>query len=466
MVQGINKGKVVGFVLAFSLLLISYALLLINTRKVTEQAVLVEHTNKVINTLEQLASEYRTMELNFRVFMASRSDRPLENYFIALKGADSLYAVVKKATSDNHLQQSRLDILKTAFDKKVASIKASMDTAGPVAPVILVQDFFKSVGYTTTSIAPIINQIKQIEYAEGALLANRAADLNGFNNSILTINIVSLVIALILAIYSIITYIQENDSRQRADENSEQYKKELESRINELASANKEIIELRNTEKFASTGRIARTIAHEVRNPLTNINLAAEQLKESIVATDENKMLLDMVKRNGIRINQLISDLLNATKFSELKFEKQSLNLIIDHALEFADDRIRLKNIKIEKHYANDICDINVDEEKIKIAFLNIIVNALEAMQHENGVLKITTENYGKKCRVIFEDNGSGMNEETIAKLFEPFFTCKEKGNGLGLTNTQNIILNHKGKIEVESQPGKGTSFTVILEIS
>lgn len=466
MALGMDKGKVIGFVSAFFLLLLSYLLLYVNTNKMTDQSMSVSHTNEVITNLEFLSSEYKAMEQNFSVFMGSRNYQVKENYYISEKRTDSIYTLIRKLTAGNAAQQLKLDTVKNEIDKKTAYIKQMMDSASAVAPDISVKEFWKNIKFTSNTTPPIIKYIKQMEYYESAVLAQRTQKLEGFNSSILTINLVSLIIALILAIYSIYTYIKENQARQTADEKAEQYKIELETRIKELAHANVEIKELRNTEKFASTGRIARTIAHEIRNPLTNINLAIEQLKESNPATEENNMLLEMVKRNSLRINQLISDLLNATKFSELNFKKTSLNLIIDRALELANDRISLKHIKIEKHYANDICDILVDEEKIQIAFLNIIVNAIEAMEPEKGFLKITTENIHEKCRIIFEDNGIGMNEETLSKLFEPFFTNKEKGTGLGLANTQNIILNHKGKIEVESAEGKGSIFKVTLDLS
>ncbi|MEO5942573.1 MAG: ATP-binding protein [Ferruginibacter sp.] len=467
---GINKAKVLGLVSAFVLLLFSYILLFLNTNKLSNQALWMDHTNKVITNLEFLASEYKSVELNFRGYMGNRTPEMMINYQVSRKHTDSLYTLVKDLTDQNEYhsptQQLRLDTIRQEINNKFSNMKIMLDTSGPLSPDITLKDFLQNVGGSTNaSSAAIIKHIKQMENYEGYILQQRADTLSGFNNSILTINIVTLLIALILAAYSIYTYVKENKARQSADMQSEKYRIELENRVKELALANKEIKELRNSEKFASTGRIARTIAHEVRNPLTNINLAAEQLKESNTVTDENTMLLDMVKRNSLRINQLISDLLNATKFSELKFEKTSLNDLLDQALELAEDRISLEHIKVERNYANDICDIEVDEEKIKIAFLNIIVNALEAMEPGKGILKITTDHMGKQCKVIFEDNGKGMNEEEMSKLFEPFFTSKDKGNGLGLTNTQNVILNHKGKIEVESIEGKGTVFTVVLNI-
>jgi signal transduction histidine kinase len=177
-------------------------------------------------------------------------------------------------------------------------------------------------------------------------------------------------------------------------------------------------------------------------------------------------MLLDMINRNAIRINQLVSDLLNATKAIELKIKTVSLNKILDESLEMAADRIDLGNIKVEKKYDVDVCAVAADEEKIKVAFLNIILNAIEAMEKNKGVLKLRTKKTGDKCIVEVEDNGSGMDEDTQQKLFEPYFTNKPRGNGLGLTNCQNIILTHRGKIMIQSKPGKGSVFTIILKVN
>jgi signal transduction histidine kinase len=156
----------------------------------------------------------------------------------------------------------------------------------------------------------------------------------------------------------------------------------------------------------------------------------------------------------------LISDLLDSTRISELKYIESSINDVLDSSLEFASDRIELKQIKVIKDYDKDICPILVDQEKIKIAFLNIIVNAIEAME-DRGTLRISTETRNNRCITKISDNGRGLTKEDVARLFEPYFTTKEKGTGLGLTNTQNIILAHNGSISVESELGKGTTFTI-----
>lgn len=463
---GITNAKIVGFISTFFLLLLSYVLLFFNTQKLAEQSVTVEHTNKVINNLEYLVSQIKEIEYNYHGFVATKLDIFEGNYLMSVKRTDSLFRLIKGLTKDTDLQQRRLDTIRTILDQKVATMSNGIALLNNSNNIKQAQGSLYKLEYLNNNRTEIRRQIRIMQHMEEAFLEMRTEILNKSSGTIKWINLASLALAFLLAITSYITYRRENIAGMQANKKSELYKKQLEDKLNDLAEANKEIRQLRNIEKFASTGRIARTIAHEVRNPLTNINLASEQLKESVPETEETQMLLDMVKRNSLRINHLISNLLNATKFSELIYEATSINDLIDSALELADDRINLKHVDIKKSYASNICDITVDEEKMKVAFLNIIVNAIEAMKNEQGVLKITTKTEGSKCKVIFEDNGIGMSEETLSKLFEPFFTNKEGGNGLGLTNTQNIILNHKGKIEVESVEGKGTTFILLLDMS
>jgi signal transduction histidine kinase len=233
-----------------------------------------------------------------------------------------------------------------------------------------------------------------------------------------------------------------------------------------LQEANLELQELRSLEKFTATGRVARTIAHEIRNPLTNIALASEQIKADTNRDEETVMLLDMINRNANRINQMISELLTSTKFALLEYSKINIETLLDDTIELARDRIELKRIKLEKNYSNPGCKVLADIEKMKIAFLNIVVNAIEAMEKDKGVLTIYCREENDKCIIDIKDNGIGMDEETQQKLFDPYFTKKTGGNGLGLTNTQNIILNHRGSIYVKSRLDEGSVFTIILNIA
>ncbi|MCE7054526.1 ATP-binding protein [Algoriphagus sp. AGSA1] len=222
-----------------------------------------------------------------------------------------------------------------------------------------------------------------------------------------------------------------------------------------------------NLKKFSSTGRIARLLAHEVKNPLTTILLSADQLNmelpESVIA--ESGDLIDVIRRNCDRINHLVTQLLDSTRFTELDSKSHSINTLLDDALEHAKDRIELKGISVQKQFQTDICDIKVDGEKVKIALINLIVNAIEAMPEKSGKLLLRTSVKGNQCRIEIKDNGEGIPKENLERLFEPFFTSKPTGSGLGLTNTQNIILSHGGSIRVKSEVGKGTTFLIIFNL-
>jgi len=301
--------------------------------------------------------------------------------------------------------------------------------------------------------------------SEENLMTERKSNLTGSFKTAQIIIFISLLTSIVAILYSLFTYNKESAARDESNKRNIQYQKDLEAKIEELKRLDAELRELKSMEKFTATGRVARTIAHEVRNPLTNISLAAEQLQDMAIQNSESSVLLDMISRNGIRINQLITDLLTATKAIELNIRKVNINTILDETLEMAADRLDLSQVKVQKQYANDICDVAVDEEKIKIALLNIIVNAIEAMEKHKGVLTLRTKNAGDQCIIEIEDNGGGMDEDTLQKLFEPYFTSKPKGNGLGLTNCQNIIMSHRGKIAVHSKAGKGSLFKVALRI-
>lgn len=231
--------------------------------------------------------------------------------------------------------------------------------------------------------------------------------------------------------------------------------------IHDITKRKKAETELRNMEKLAVSGRIARTIAHEVRNPLTNVNLSVEQLRNELGEKGEEfQMYFDIITRNCERINQLITELLNSAKPATLQNAATSINDIVKETIALAKDRIDLKQIKlIEKLDSGS--RVLADKEKLKTAFLNIVINAVEAMEEGKGVLEITTNDRYDTCEVCIKDNGAGIKKDDLNKLFDPFYSGKPKGMGLGLTTAQNIIITHKGSIEVTSEPGMGTQFVI-----
>jgi len=219
-------------------------------------------------------------------------------------------------------------------------------------------------------------------------------------------------------------------------------------------------------ERLSMTGKIARTIAHEVRNPLTNLNLALDQLKDEMPSDNPSvKIYSDIIERNANRIEQLIGEMLSSSKPRDLNLELVSVSDVLDETLLLTIDRLNLNRMKLEKNYASDLPRILVDKEKIKIALLNIIINATEAMESEKGVLKISTEMRDGFLLVCIADNGKGIPSEEIEKLFDPFYTGKQGGMGLGLTSTKNILDSHTASVEVTSVPKQGTTFLIYFKM-
>lgn len=453
----------VGFFAALFLLFLSYILTYISTQKVATQYYWINHTDEVTHALDNINGFITEAESNFRGYLLTNDKTVLNFYDKSIQKTDSAFDKLRLLTRNNKGQQKSLDTLHVLIDRKFLWIEDVLSQFSRLhktpAPVIDENEINNNIS------AEILDEVKRMKMSENASWLERSKRVSEYSGLIKILNIVSIIIAVLLTFYSLIVYNKENKEKRKASKKADQYRIQLQRRVNELADLNTELIELRSLEKYAVTGRIARVIAHEVRNPLTNINLASEQLHSEIDNNESTEMLFNMISRNSERINQLVSDLLNTTRVNELSFSKESINDVLDASLQLAKDRIELKQIQVVKYYDTDICPISVDVEKVKIAFLNIIVNAIEAMEND-GVLEISTSKKDNRCIVKISDNGKGMSKEEVSRLFEPYFTTKEKGNGLGLANTQNIILGHKGSISAESELSKGTSFTVTFIIA
>lgn len=228
--------------------------------------------------------------------------------------------------------------------------------------------------------------------------------------------------------------------------------------ITELKKAEKATLQ---AEKLAAAGRLVQTLAHEVRNPLNNINLSLEQLQHEINEGNDSGIFMEIIQRNSKRISDIITELLNSSRPAEMSMQHKPLQVIVDESIAAALDRITLQKIRLNIDYSSEPAYVKADSEKLKIAFLNIIINAVEAMEEDKGELNISIESDRESHIVKIRDNGSGIAEENLSKLFEPYFTSKRNGLGLGLAATLNILQSHKGRIEVTSEMNKGSQFTI-----
>lgn len=445
-----------GYGAAFLMLLVAFSYSVFTTNQLLLHIRWVSSTNKILHNLEALQLVLKDLDASFETKIPTDTNNYNDYYEQSFSSVDSLSNLVRHDVGGDYIPSTRL--------KEINALIAEIH-----------EDVFTTTGSSRRGelatkdrgiIQVVESKVADMQVAEKSLLNLRSQRLNNSSGSMAGINIAIVVIALLLVGYSWAVFNNENTAKKIANNKMVEYSKKLEQKINELTEANAELSQLRSLQRFTATGRIARMIAHEVRNPLTNINLSCDQLKDIAEGDEPAEMLLATIMRNSNRINQLVSELLNATKTQELKFRRESINKILDETLEVARDRIQLEHIRVQKFYDAHMCDVDVDVDKVKIALLNVVLNAVEAMDSGEGVLTLTTENRNGKCVITISDNGHGMDKDALEKIFEPYYTGKSKGNGLGLTNTQNIILTHRGTIDVESELGKGTTVVITLDFS
>ncbi|HVY75036.1 MAG TPA: CHASE3 domain-containing protein [Puia sp.] len=452
-----------GYFIAFILLLFAYFLSLSSLIELREQNQWVDHSRQVISKLDMLVADLGESEIGWRNFALTGDDRYFESYVSNRQHTDTVCQELAQLVRDNPVETEKTELLRKLIAHKydIHNAEMAFARARPFQP----DEAFRKHMIENRHLMDSIQVVTQSINAREADLLNQRIRKVGFSQQVVFWIIVTAgICSVLLIIYSLITFNIESRAKKQATKQAEDYHDQLEKRIRELDAANRELIELRGQERFTATGQIARVIAHEVRNPLTNIDLSASHLENPSLNQEDKTTFLEIISRSSKRINQLISELLTATKFSELEYGNIEVNDLVREALHDAGDRLQLNHVRIDKKCTSEHILLKVDRERMKIALLNIIVNAIEAMPAENGILTVETAWVNGKCRISIRDNGKGMDAETRSKIFDPYFTAKSKGNGLGLTNTQNIILNHKGKIEVSSEPGRGSEFAITLE--
>lgn len=236
---------------------------------------------------------------------------------------------------------------------------------------------------------------------------------------------------------------------------------------------------LRQSAALAAVGEAAAQLAHEIKNPLGSIRLGIEMLREHAVNDDAVKTIT-LVERGIHHLNKLVVDVTQFSRQRQLDRSEVDLNEIIDSSIDLVADRVQQKTTPIEKDYAQTAITGYWDGEQLREVFVNLLGNAIDAGDARSpvristellysGAAPKTIESVGSsakpRARIIIEDRGSGMDAKTQARLFEPFFTTKRRGTGLGLSIVRQIVELHGGAIEVESEPGKGTTFRIDLPI-
>ena len=225
---------------------------------------------------------------------------------------------------------------------------------------------------------------------------------------------------------------------------------------------------MRRQESLAAVGQATAQVAHEIRNPLGSIRLGVAMLRDN-VKDEEGLNTIELVERGIRHLNKLVVDVSHFSRRKALELSEVDLHELIDHSLDLAADKINEKATDIEKDYAAQSPTGNWDFDQLSQVFVNLIANAIDASPR-SASLKISTSTINptpakRFARVSIADQGSGMEQTTRERIFEPFFSTKKRGTGLGLAIVKQIVEQHDGEISVESKPGQGTRFIIDLPL-
>ena len=263
---------------------------------------------------------------------------------------------------------------------------------------------------------------------------------------------------------------EKNEELDAQNEELKATEEELRASNEELQAAHNKLLEtqeqLIRSEKLAAIGQLASGVGHELRNPLGAIKNAGFYIRRRVTNTDLPKTeprvmeFLGIIEEEVNSANKVITDLLGFSRVAKPTVTPANIAGIIEDALRYTPIP---ENIELIKDINNALPMVMVDGDQIKQVFLNIALNALQAMGEESGRLEIRAADKGKFVEVELIDTGGGIPDDIKNKIFDPLFTTKAKGVGLGLSVCKTIIERHQGDIEVKSQPGKGTTFTISL---
>ncbi|TYO99486.1 signal transduction histidine kinase [Geothermobacter ehrlichii] len=245
---------------------------------------------------------------------------------------------------------------------------------------------------------------------------------------------------------------------QRAAERLEESYERLRQQADQLLAAEEQ---LRRADRLSALGELSAGLAHEVRNPLGSIRGTAEILRDAIPADSPHREFADILVHEVDRLNRVVQDFLDFARPGRGGEDAVDLNRVVDEVLTLSGRMLEKEGIDL-CFQAGDIPPCSGRAEQLKQALLNLVINAMQAMP-QGGSLRIVTAAADGGTVITLSDTGIGIAPEKLEKIFDPFYTSRAEGTGLGLAITARIIRGHRGRIEVDSEPGRGTTFRIYL---
>lgn len=226
---------------------------------------------------------------------------------------------------------------------------------------------------------------------------------------------------------------------------------------------------LRRAESLASLTTLAAGVAHEIKNPLGSIGIHTQLIAKLVSELDEAQRsaiggYLEVIDEEIERLNKIVVDFLFAVRPMDIQLESGSINELLRDLLNFVRFELEQADIDLVTDLDEDMPFLNIDGKYLKQAIMNLIKNAIAAMPR-GGMLRVATQRRGDQAVLRVSDNGVGMSDEVLAKIFEPYFTTRDFGSGIGLTLVYKVVKEHMGDISVISKEGHGTTFTITLPV-
>ncbi|PNU19647.1 sensor histidine kinase [Geothermobacter hydrogeniphilus] len=237
------------------------------------------------------------------------------------------------------------------------------------------------------------------------------------------------------------------------------------SRLREQADQLLEVEEqLRRADRLSALGELSAGLAHEIRNPLGSIRGTAEILRDGIPADSPHQEFAAILIKEVDRLNQVVQDFLDFARPGKIEAGRVDLNQMVDEVLALSGRMLQKSRTELQVDKASIPC-CRGNAEQLKQALLNLVLNAMQAMP-DGGILRVTTGQKGNQLFIAVSDSGQGISAEMQNRIFDPFFTTRHEGTGLGLAISGRIVRGHGGRIDVNSEPGQGATFTLSLPCS
>ena len=219
-------------------------------------------------------------------------------------------------------------------------------------------------------------------------------------------------------------------------------------------------------EKLISIGRLSAGIAHEINNPLTTIMTSSMMLQEEVEPDNEMYNELEIIAKEAQRCRKIVQSLLDFARQTKPMKKRDNVNTIVRESIYLTQKQAEFKDIYVYSELSEDLPQLYIDKEQFQQVMINLMLNAVEATEPGGSITFTTKYNASaEEIQVSISDTGGGISPENHEKIFDPFFTTREDGTGLGLSITHSIVEQHGGRIKIDSNPGKGTRFDIILPI-